>query len=156
MIFNPVDRHLYIFAGQRVKDYLSDFYSYSVDEDIVVELTRDSSRQGGPDAGFTQRATFDVDLGEVYVLSGLMREKNASSESIKNAFFWCFELSKSRWRRVYKNESVDDHRGPTPRFAHQLVYDPITKTQYLFGGNPGDSTDVNKRLDDFWELRLIR
>jgi hypothetical protein len=75
---------------------------------------------------------------------------------------------------------------PCPRFAHQLVYDHITKVNftqgnrkrsfitvllesnkvltyhfhlqlhYLFGGNPGRTKDPKLRLDDFWRLRLIR
>lgn len=45
---------------------------------------------------------------------------------------------------------------PRPRFAHQLVYNPSRKCQYLFGGNPGESNHPNVRLDDFWELHLTR
>ena len=45
---------------------------------------------------------------------------------------------------------------PVPRFAHQLVYDHIRKVHYMFGGNPGDSSNLNLRLDDFWELHLLR
>ena len=45
---------------------------------------------------------------------------------------------------------------PCPRFAHQLVYDHMNKVHYLFGGNPGCNKKPKLRLDDFWELRLIR
>ena len=174
MLFNPVDRHLYIFAGQRSKDYLSDFFIYEIDNDRVIELTRDSSKQGGPDAGFTQRATIDLDLGEFYVLAGLMREKHSAHETVKNTF-WSFEIAKGKWRRIYKNEAQSAEekasvltslsmgpdgqpleKEPCPRFAHQLVYDHVRKKQYLFGGNPGEAGSPGKRLDDFWELSLSR
>lgn len=64
---------MYIFAGQRGKEYLSDFFTYEVDTHHVEHInynefgTKDSSHV--PAAGFTQRATIDPELGEVYVLS---------------------------------------------------------------------------------------
>lgn len=64
---------MYIFAGQRGKEYLSDFFTYEVDTHHIEQInydefgTRDSSNI--PAAGFTQRATIDPELGEVYVLS---------------------------------------------------------------------------------------
>ncbi|TPX71748.1 hypothetical protein SpCBS45565_g00878 [Spizellomyces sp. 'palustris'] len=162
MLLNPRTRELYIFAGQRNKDYLSDFYVYEIDTDTVHETSRDYSKQGGPDAGFTQRATIDSDLGEFYVLSGLMREKNTTQETVKNSF-WVYNIRKDRWTKVYQNENTGSaywssmaDKEPCPRFAHQLVYDPKRKCQFLFGGNPGEMGNPNLRLDDFWELWLIR
>ena len=162
MLLNPETRELYIFAGQRNKDYLSDFYTYEVDTDTVHEVARDYTKLGGPDAGFTQRATIDTELGEFYVLSGLMREKNATQETVKNSF-WVYSIKNNRWSRIYQNENVGSEywakmgdKEPRPRFAHQLVYDHHRKIQYLFGGNPGEVSNPNLRLDDLWELRLIR
>lgn len=160
MLYDSVSRLLYIFAGQRLKDYLSDFYAYSLDRDEVIEISRDYSRQAGPDAGFTQRATIDADKQEIYILSGFMKVKG--HDAAKNCF-WVYDIRTDVWKKVYENEAVnqDNQRimndsEPCPRFAHQLVYDHINKVQYLFGGNPGDIKDITKRLDDFWELRLHR
>ncbi|KAI8905071.1 Muskelin N-terminus-domain-containing protein [Gorgonomyces haynaldii] len=162
MLMNPVTRELYIFAGQRNKDYLSDFYIYEVDNDVVYEVARDYSKSGGPDAGFTQRATMDLELGELYVLSGLMREKNATSETVKNSF-WSYSIKKNQWTKIYQNENVGAEYWskmadvePRPRFAHQLVYDSTKRVQYLFGGNPGEAGNANLRLDDLWQLHLVR
>lgn len=66
-------RKLYIFAGKRGKEYLSDFFTYEVDTNQVEHINyndfgaKDSNRV--PAAGFTQRATIDRDLDEIYVLS---------------------------------------------------------------------------------------
>ncbi|TPX30166.1 hypothetical protein SmJEL517_g06204 [Synchytrium microbalum] len=164
MLFNHQTRELYIFAGQRNKDYLADLYVYDIENDLVHEMSRDYSKNGGPDGGFTQRATIDVDLGEFYVFSGLMREKASGpqAESAKNSF-WVYSLRKDKWTRVYSNDNVGTEywarmadREPCPRFAHQLVYDNIRKSQFLFGGNPGEPGQPNLRLDDFWELTLVR
>lgn len=160
MIMNPITRELYIFAGQRNKDYLSDFYIYDIDADTVFEVAKDYSKVGGPEAGFTQRATIDLEYGELYLFSGLMREKG--SETVKNSF-WNYSIKKNKWNKVYQNENTGAEywlkmqaTEPRPRFAHQLVYDCNTKTQYLFGGNPGEAGNPNLRLDDFWKLKLIR
>jgi N-acetylneuraminic acid mutarotase len=160
MLLHSSRRQLYIFAGQRHKDYLSDFYVYDIDADRVTEMNRDYSKNGGPEAGFTQRATIDVDLNEFYVFSGLMREKNSASESVNNSF-WSYNITQDRWCRVYHNENVGEaywsemaNVEPCPRFAHQLVYDHVNKVQYLFGGNPGETQNTALRLDDFWSLRL--
>ena len=47
-------------------------------------MSKDASKNGGPDAGFTQRATIDLDMNEIYLLSGLVREKITSQETVKN------------------------------------------------------------------------
>lgn len=167
---------------------------YDVDRDLVVELTKDTSKLGGPDAGFTQRSTLDVERQELFLFSGLMREKSGNSlpstivannngnngqgapavvESARNSF-WLYSLAKRTWTRLYAIEQMrpaDTEQGiadaegasasggaeePCPRFAHQLVYDPAARTHYLFGGNPGESSNPRRRLDDFWQLRLER
>ncbi|KAI8047936.1 Muskelin N-terminus-domain-containing protein [Thamnidium elegans] len=153
MLFDQSNRLLYVFAGQRVKDYLSDLYRYEVDQDVVTEIAQDYSKDAGPDAGFTQRATIDEELQELYVLSGYMR--NPGSDIVRNAL-WVYSIKNNEWQKVYQNESREFRHAPCPRFAHQMVYDPSTKTQYIFGGNPGDNLDPSKRLDDFWELQLTK
>jgi hypothetical protein len=125
-------------------------------------MSRDSSKNGGPDAGFTQRATIDLDLEEFFVFSGLMREKNSSIETVKNTL-WVYSIRKDRWTKVYQNENVGEaywkemaDKEPCPRFAHQLVYDSVRREQYLFGGNPGEPSNIPLRLDDFWVLKLAK
>jgi hypothetical protein len=133
MLLKSETKQLYIFAGQRNKDYLGDFYVYDINSDSVIDMVFDCSKHGGPDAGFTQRSTIDEDLGEIYVLSGLMREKQTNQDTFKNSF-WVYNIKKERWTKVYSNENVDaaywnrmQNQEPCPRYAHQLVYDPETK-----------------------------
>ncbi|CAO3609257.1 unnamed protein product [Cunninghamella blakesleeana] len=175
MLLDSSARKLYIFAGQRSKDYMSDFFSYSIndddeDNDIINNIndqdqqiqviSHDYSKDNGPDVGYTQRATIDPDLKEIYVLSGYL--KNQNSEVIKNGL-WVYSINQRQWKNVYQNENRDPdywnnlkHHEPCPRFAHQMIYDPISKTHFIFGGNPGDHEYSNKRLDDFWQLKLIK
>lgn len=71
MIFQK-RRKLYIFGGQRSKEYLRDFVSYDVDTNEIEILNSEQNNlesYNTPQAGFTQRATIDVDKDEIYVLS---------------------------------------------------------------------------------------
>ncbi|XP_011301120.1 muskelin [Fopius arisanus] len=166
MLFNPVDRKLYISAGQRSKEYLNDFFTYEVDTNMVEHISvtdfggQDSSHT--PAAGYTQRATIDPLLGEIYVLSGLSKDKDKREENVQNSF-WVYKIKKNSWTCVYRNENGGEKYWsrmqdfePCPRFAHQLVYDTDKKVHYLFGGNPGRSCLPKLRLDDFWQLKLCK
>lgn len=68
MLFHEKSRLLYILAGQRQKEYLSDFMTYHVDSG-EVKIICDGFDEAVPAAGFTQRATIDPDLNEINVLS---------------------------------------------------------------------------------------
>ncbi|ORY63700.1 hypothetical protein LY90DRAFT_230776 [Neocallimastix californiae] len=170
MLLNPETNELYIFAGkrnkvfdnEREKNYLSDFYIYRIDDDYVIEVSRNYTMQGGPDAGFEQRATMDIELGELYMLSGLLNEKNSNVDTVKN-ILWMYNIKKKKWTKIYQNVnygSEDNNRisnkEPCTRFASQLVYDTKRKVHFLFGGNPGEMSDPCLRLNDFWELKLVR
>ncbi|KAG8180418.1 hypothetical protein JTE90_022767 [Oedothorax gibbosus] len=160
MLFHEKTRLLYIFAGQRSKEYLSDFFTYNVDTD-KVEVICDGSDIEVPPAGFTQRATIDPELNEIHVLSGSNKDKR--EEFVKNSF-WVYDINHDKWSCIYQSDSKDQECSsqtnpplePCPRFAHQLVYDHVKKIHYLFGGNPGRSHSPKMRLDDFWSLRLCR
>ncbi|KAK7101686.1 muskelin-like [Littorina saxatilis] len=160
MLFHPVKRVLYIFAGQRAKEYLNDFLAYHVDTG-TIEVVSDGTNKESCQAGFTQRATIDPDLNEIHVLSGLSRDKD-KRDNVKNSF-WVYEINRDKWSCIYKNENTGQqywikmqHIEPVPRFAHQLVYDHKRKKHYLFGGNPGKDSLPKMRLDDFWSLQLLR
>ena len=47
MLFNEKSREIYIFAGQRHKDFLADFHVYNVEAGNFSEWTRDYSKIGG-------------------------------------------------------------------------------------------------------------
>ncbi|XP_072942576.1 muskelin [Epargyreus clarus] len=149
MLFHPVQRRLYMFAGQRNKEQLVDAWWWDAASGRCGALCAGAAR-APPPAGFTQRATLDPDRDEIYVLSGMSKEKD---KRVYNTL-WVLSLRLMTWTCVYRNDSVAPHE-PRPRFAHQLVYDPVRKVHYLFGGNPGTAS-VRLRLDDLWALRLRR
>ncbi|KAG0199227.1 hypothetical protein BGX28_007454 [Mortierella sp. GBA30] len=91
MLYDEMMRSLVVFAGQMNKDYLSDFYVYDIAADRVIEVCKDYNKQGGPEAGFTQRATISSKGREIYVLSGLVKDRALGAETVKNSF-WVFKL----------------------------------------------------------------
>ena len=75
MLLDSENKRLIVIAGQRVDAYLSDMWIYDIDKNSWECLERDSSMSGGPDGGFTQRATMDSKRKEFVLLSGLMRDR---------------------------------------------------------------------------------
>ncbi|KAK6643717.1 hypothetical protein RUM43_005227 [Polyplax serrata] len=163
MLFHPGSRKLFIFAGQRSKEYLNDFFTYNVDSGEIQQISEGSRRDSNvPGPGFTQRATIDANLNEIYVLLGLSKDKEKRNDNVQHSF-WVYSISRNSWTCIYKNENMGEnywnkmqHIEPCPRFAHQLVYDHKNRVHYLFGGNPGRSYMPKLRLDDFWRLHLSR
>lgn len=164
MLFHTGSRQLYILAGQRNKEYLTDFFTYNIDSDTVTYISDGTRKDSAsvPAAGFTQKATIDSQLNEIHVLSGLSKDKDKREENVRNSF-WVYDINQNKWSCIYRNEQTGEsywskmqHMEPCPRFAHQLVYDETKKVHYLFGGNPGKASLPKMRLDDFWSLRLCR
>uniref|UniRef100_A0A8D8HNA7 Muskelin n=2 Tax=Culex pipiens TaxID=7175 RepID=A0A8D8HNA7_CULPI len=164
MLFHHKHRKLYIFGGQRGKDYMTDFLIYDVDgaelTSLIPENVGTDAAKNVPQSGFTQRATIDCDKDEIYVLTSLSKEKERRDLNINS--FWLFSLAKREWCCVYKSDhSIGENcylknqnacPEPCPRYAHQIVYDAARQVHFLFGGNPGMNSHF--RLDDFWMLRL--
>jgi hypothetical protein len=67
MVLEPTSRTLFIFAGQRDNEYLSDMFAYDISTNTASERYSNFSVAGGPDACFTQRAVIDPILRELYV-----------------------------------------------------------------------------------------
>jgi hypothetical protein len=102
MLFSETDNALLFFAGQRSSsEPFSDFYKYMLDTSELVEISRDSRRQGGPPA-LSQRATIDAERKEMYVLSGLVRvdgerfAANGSNARLNNTL-WVYNLARGTW-----------------------------------------------------------
>ncbi|OAD75654.1 hypothetical protein PHYBLDRAFT_143898 [Phycomyces blakesleeanus NRRL 1555(-)] len=161
MVMDTMHQKLFIFAGQRLKEHLSDLHTYSIEHDRVTQITQDYSKDSGPEPGFMQRATVDVNRQEIYVLSGSVSSQSNSAVESK---LWVYNMRANQWKKVYQSETSDIVETwnkklviePSPRFAHQFVYDNTTKVHYLFGGNPGGPEGSTERLGDFWELRLTK
>ncbi|KAF9467401.1 Muskelin N-terminus-domain-containing protein [Collybia nuda] len=153
MVLEPYSRTLYIFAGQRDDTYLSDMYAYDIATNTATEIYTNFTTAGGPDACFTQRAVIDPHLREIYVVCGLTRSPQSGSVTTlpSESPNWVFryEPRPGKWMQVLpvdpeavERDDLDDDflnevEEPLPRYAHQVVYNPITKTVFMHGGNAG-------------------
>ncbi|KAJ4483838.1 Muskelin N-terminus-domain-containing protein [Lentinula aciculospora] len=180
MIFEPNTRQLFIFAGEREAKYLSDMYIYDIATNTATEVFSDFTSSGGPQPCFTQRAVIDPALQEIYIFGGLIHDRVTLSESSN----WLYRYSSrpGKWKKIHALEEHRKHHvaasslppasvSPSSRFAHQVVYDPHSKTLYLHGGTmimdfdstkPREGSDGQieeppiKRLSDFWKMTLRR
>jgi len=160
MCYYGPKNQLVIIAGQRNRDYLSDFLVYDIDTDMVEQVSMDMSQNQGPGPSFTLRANVDPLTEEIFVFSGRELDYKLSENSVQNSF-WSYDMICKQWNRIYHNDSDDASYWeemktvePSPRFAHQICFDTINKKHYLFGGNPGEVTNRSARLGDFWKLTL--
>ncbi|CEP10390.1 hypothetical protein [Parasitella parasitica] len=160
MLMDSKNRRIYIFGGQRGKDSLTDLYCYSIEDDKLTEVAQDFGKLYGSDSGYTQRATIDTESQEIYVLSGFMKRKPSST--VRNCL-WVYNIKRNQWERVFESESNEatywenvKDLDPYPRYTHQFVYNHRSRSHFMFGGNPGDTSKPVIRLDDFWELKLAK
>eukprot|EP00761_Pharyngomonas_kirbyi_P001116 gb/GECH01001117.1/.p1 GENE.gb/GECH01001117.1/~~gb/GECH01001117.1/.p1 ORF type:complete len:811 (+),score=134.38 gb/GECH01001117.1/:1-2433(+) len=164
MVFDPKYRRIFILAGQRHKDYLGDFYLYSIDDDCMYEISRDTAWQGGPGPGHTVCMTLDSERQELYVLTGFMQDRLSSGTGTSRHHLWVYNIGLNSWQQALSLRSLtsiqrptlQDVEEPSPRFAHQFCYDPLTQNNFLFGGNPGSNSPAGQRLNDFWSVSLSR
>jgi len=156
MVFDPVTKLLYIFAGQREDRFLSDMYSYDIKTGTTTEIFANFSAAGGPEACFTQRAAIDPSLKEIYIFCGLTRTTIAcpaysplpagSSQAavLKDRlhnWVYRYDTRPGRWTQILRMADRPATERPMPRFAHQVVYNPRTKEVFLHGGNAGISRE---------------
>lgn len=165
MLLDPSSRSLLILAGQRYKDQLADFYTYSLDRQVVTQICKNLQLVSGPEPGFTQRASLDCRRKEMFVFSSSINRGNCNQSPMVTSSlndqsssdfcsFWVYDLEGCKWSKIL--EDSDTFNKPCPRFAHQIVYDQEGQTLYLFGGNPGNSSDPSARLSDLWSAKLTK
>lgn len=81
MLFDPIERQLIIFAGQRGETYLNDLWIYDIDKREAQCLDKAYGTSGGPDGGFTARGALDSSRREFALLSGLVRDRAPPHET---------------------------------------------------------------------------
>ena len=69
MLFEPSQKKLFIFAGQKDENMsnLTDMWDFDIATKTLSERFQNVESVGGPEACFAQRAVIDTDLQEIYV-----------------------------------------------------------------------------------------
>ncbi|KAK3101684.1 hypothetical protein FSP39_005447 [Pinctada imbricata] len=134
MLFHPRRRLLYIFAGQRSKEHLNDFFTYNVDSGHI-EVIADGSKkdsQGGRVLSSPQsilnetRGNYHPILRD-FIKSSVpaagftqratidpdkdeihvlsgLSKEKDKRDNVKNSF-WVYSIVKNKWSCIYKNEN---------------------------------------------------
>ncbi|KAF7315763.1 Muskelin-N domain-containing protein [Mycena indigotica] len=167
MVLDEQTHMLYIFGGRMKDTSHFDMYSYDLTTKSTRQLFSDLQRDYGHEASFTVRGVIDPKLQEIYVFSGLDPDDLKIPTTSPNRVFR-YNPPPGKWDLI---PTVTTSNGvaleePVPRFAHQVVYHPTTRTIYLHGGNGGlkagndsatpEEIDRDRRLDDFWQMSLTR
>uniref|UniRef100_A0A1I8JJ14 LisH domain-containing protein n=1 Tax=Macrostomum lignano TaxID=282301 RepID=A0A1I8JJ14_9PLAT len=79
MLLHPTADCLYVLAGQRIKEQLTDFVRFDLTTGRAVCLADHACKPSG--CGLTQRATLDAELDEIYVLTGPHRDRASADEN---------------------------------------------------------------------------
>ncbi|KAG9110860.1 hypothetical protein FRC07_008129 [Ceratobasidium sp. 392] len=165
MVIYPQTHEIFIVGGRRSNSkYLPDMHSYSPTTRTSQRLTFDPVIANTASA---PRVCIDEELGEIYVLIWQNSERDRDRTRVPTAepaTFATYHIAQKDWVRSetrvggFKNvQGGDVWEGlelPRPRSAHQVVYDPVDKVFYMFGGNSGE--DGIPRLNDLWSMRLVR
>eukprot|EP00730_Choanoeca_flexa_P008550 TRINITY_DN12503_c1_g2_i1.p1 TRINITY_DN12503_c1_g2~~TRINITY_DN12503_c1_g2_i1.p1 ORF type:complete len:727 (+),score=124.24 TRINITY_DN12503_c1_g2_i1:111-2291(+) len=154
MVYSKLEHALFIVGGQRSNTRLGDFVKYDIAQDTVTQVMSYSPWKNGPSPGFVQRGTVDNQDGRLFILSGL--RSASDSPGGKGNTLWIWDQAAHKWS-VAQDDSAQKEGLCTPiaRYAHQLLYDPHSKTHYLFAGNPG-GRQKKIRLGDMWKFTLSR
>ncbi|KAF7305989.1 Muskelin-N domain-containing protein [Mycena chlorophos] len=160
MVLDEQTRMLYIFGGKMKETSHFDMYSYDLATKSTRQLFADLRRDHSHEAFFTVRGVIDAKLQEIYVFSGMSPEESTIPIS-RPARVFRYHPPPGKWDTIpLEGTSTEE---PVPRFAHQVVYHPGTRTVYMHGGNGGVKTkdentapEEDRRLDDFWQMSLSR
>lgn len=179
LILDKKRQCLWVLTGERDHHYFSDIWKYDIVNQraqlVIADYTHggkhrqiseadDNMIASAPEAGFSQRTTFDPEADEWHMFCGLCRDRGSGEMNTKTSLksemmsseFWRWRVDEARWTKVLMKAQFDGTETPSPRFAHQMAFDSLTKTHYVFGGNPADNDNEPTRLGDFWKLKLIQ
>ncbi|EGG07447.1 uncharacterized protein MELLADRAFT_48111 [Melampsora larici-populina 98AG31] len=161
LVLDKKRQSLWILTGERDEDYYSDLWRYHIPTRQSELITADYSSRIGPEAGFSQRTTFDEQRDEWHMFGGLCRDRNSSGTGsgikkgeLMSSEFWRWRIEDGKWTRVVMMADDEGANAPPPRYAHQMVFDELTNHHYVFGGNPEGVSEL--RLGDFWRLKLVQ
>ncbi|KAJ7072021.1 hypothetical protein C8F01DRAFT_1205709 [Mycena amicta] len=153
MVLDDQTHTLYIFGGRMKETSHFDMYAYDIATKSTRQLFADLQRDYGHEAFFTVRGVIDPKLQEIYVFSGLAPEESTIPTTSPNRVFR-YNPPPGKWDMIPTAPASESLalEEPMPRFAHQVVYHPTTRTNSA----PEEKDERDRRLDDFWQMSLSR
>jgi hypothetical protein len=149
LILDKKRQCLWVLTGERDHHYYSDLWKYDIThrraELVVADYTYGGKNKQisdifanssglAPEAGFSQRTTFDPEADEWHMFCGLCRDRGSGEAAIKpnsksemmSSEFWRWKIDEGGWTKVTMKAQVDGTGIPPPRFAHQVQSFPCS------------------------------
>jgi hypothetical protein len=127
--FVPETNRLYLWGGANnsvATNYLGDTWVY----DFVARKWREITAAAHPFTVFEQAMTYDPNTHRLVVAGGADAAYHAGDQA------WLFNVDTETW------EMAATPSAPPARMSQSLVFDPVRRVSYLFGGgtypNPGN------------------
>lgn len=157
MVFDSSTRTISIFSGQRGESLLGSWTLGPIPTRLdavpsaLVGLARPITASTTPPPAFTQRFILDPNRQEWVAWTG-GADDEANAPLLGHSTVWRKSTSTPTQKEEW--EEVGGDVGPPPRFAASFTLDPLRSEYYVFGGNPLDPDDSNRRLGDLWRLTI--
>lgn len=123
---------MYIFGGQRNKEYATDFIAYDVDTQNISIVNTDnmkSDKNNVPQSGFTQRATIDCERDEIYVLSV---SHSFCYKYQNDKLFFRFGNAKYNKKNYFDFPAAEfEQRKGTTRFKFKFILDVFVEDEQM-------------------------
>ncbi|KAJ2548548.1 hypothetical protein EV175_004789, partial [Coemansia sp. RSA 1933] len=155
MCIDEDSRVAYLYGGWDGTANLGDLWVLHMDTGKWTCISTDTRAQGGPGPRSCHAMCFDSVHKCLYVMGKYVDHEYRGNTGLENDLY-CYDIQSGEWLVVSENTEVMS--GPKLLFNTQMVFDPVSRRMYVYGGkvvlpDANDSTIVYSGLYRF-DLRL--
>ncbi|XP_065912735.1 muskelin-like isoform X2 [Dysidea avara] len=138
---------LYLFGGWDGTKSLSDLWRYDITSAQWMQISADTSQEGGPNPCSCHKMCFDSVNKKLYVLGHYAEEQQSNIDLVSPLYCYC--ARESVWTLLSSDTNADG--GPQLLYDHQMCFDSVTQSLYVFGGRILMSSNffVKEMLDEY-------
>ncbi len=171
MCMDPVGKRIYVLGRfvesqlRTVKNMQSDFHVYDVRLARWLLLSSDTAAEGGPPLLFDHQIAFDPVSETLFVCGGRAASvipANLASVTVADPFLvglFAYNVPTNTWRELRRDcvNPVPSSTTMRSRGGHSLVFHPVTRVLYIFGGqrNKQPLNDMMIYKIDSDELEMV-
>jgi hypothetical protein len=125
---------IYMFGGWDGTNDLADLWIYNIRDKLWKCVCKDSSEQGGPSPRSCHKMCLDVDNQTLYIIGRYLDQEtrtNLFTVTVPGDFY-SYHIPSDKWELISSDTHSDN--GPKLLYDHQMTFNPVNKTLYVFGG----------------------
>jgi len=131
MCIDEENQIIFLLGGWDGTKDLSDFWVYNIQIERWHCISADTKADGGPSARSCHKICFDSKRRHLYILGRYLESDDRRQLELKSDLYR-YELDCGLWHHL--TDDTASTGGPYLIFDHQMQYDRITDTIYVFGG----------------------